>query len=105
MHAWPRSTRSLVTVFRATPVMREVERMLFPSTRAATTLTRSSFVSAFIMSIMLEQMEGVKKKMNKMLDTNFGNLLGFTCYAGRAEQVIPILWCCFPSLGNRLTFF
>ena len=55
MHAEPRSTSSLVTVFRATPVIQEVERMLFPSTRAETTRIRSSVLSLFILSIMLEQ--------------------------------------------------
>jgi hypothetical protein len=54
MQARPRSTKSFVTVFRAIPVIREVERMLFPSTRAAMTRTRSPFASVFIMSIMLE---------------------------------------------------
>jgi hypothetical protein len=42
-------------VFRATPVIREVERMELPSTSAATTRTRSPFVSVFILNIMLEQ--------------------------------------------------
>ena len=60
MQAVPRSTNSFVMVFRATPVIREVERMLFPLTSAATTLTFSSFVSQFILSIMLEQTKSVK---------------------------------------------
>src|ERR1700686_5457134 len=70
MHAWPRSTRSFVTVFRATPVIREVERMLLPSTRAATTLTRSSCVSVFIMSIMLELIKMVKHFVHFVLDNS-----------------------------------
>src|SRR5579862_3310059 len=60
MHAAPRSTKSLVTVLRATPVIREVERMLFPSTSADITLMRSLSVSVFILSIMLEQTKRVK---------------------------------------------
>src|ERR1019366_1457968 len=60
MHAVPRSTSNFVTVLRATPVMREVERRLLPSTKAATTWIRSLLLSVFIMSIMLERTNVVK---------------------------------------------
>ena len=51
---------NFVTVLRATPVMREVERMLLPSTKAAKTRIRSALLSVFILSIMLEQTGSVK---------------------------------------------
>ncbi|MHB8394834.1 MAG: hypothetical protein ACYDC5_10085 [Candidatus Dormibacteria bacterium] len=44
----PPSTKSFVTVFFATPVMRMVARMEVPSTRAFTTWTRLAWESRFI---------------------------------------------------------
>ena len=48
-HAVPRSTRSFDTVFRATPVMRQVERRELPSVRAATTAARFAGERTFAM--------------------------------------------------------
>src|SRR6266540_1564704 len=55
-HAHPRSASSLSTVFFATPVMRTVERIELPSTRAAITRTRFSVLSLFILTIILERL-------------------------------------------------
>ncbi len=46
--ASPTSQRIRITVFLAIPVIRQVARMEFPSTRADTTRTRLSTVSVFM---------------------------------------------------------
>src|SRR5207253_626052 len=61
-----RSRSRLVTVLRATPVMRDVERMLLPSTKAATTRVCCSLLSRFILTIMLEQCREVKGNLRNM---------------------------------------
>ena len=58
--AAPRSTRSLVTVFLAAPVTRQVARMLMPSTRHPTILARLSVLNLFILTILLERSGTVK---------------------------------------------
>ncbi len=54
-------TRSLTTVFLAIPVIRQVARMLFPSTRAEMTWTRCWRLSLFILTIMLDRACKVKR--------------------------------------------
>ena len=45
-------------MFRAMPVMRDVERIELPSTRAATTAVRSALLRTFaILSIMLDRIK------------------------------------------------
>src|SRR4051812_44303112 len=64
-HTWPRSTRSLVTVFFAAPVIRTVARMLLPSTREPMICARFSVDSRFILTIMLEP--GTEHKTNERI--------------------------------------
>ena len=50
-----KSLGNFVIVFFATPVMRTVERMEQPSTKAEMTRTRSEVLKRFILTIMLER--------------------------------------------------
>jgi hypothetical protein len=54
-HAAPRSASSLTIVFFATPVMRTVERIEFPSTSAAKTAICVSLGDRFILTTMLDR--------------------------------------------------
>ena len=51
-------------MFLATPVMRTVDRIKHPSTRAAMTRTRLSLVSRFILANMLERSRQVKENLH-----------------------------------------
>src|ERR1051325_2424996 len=53
--AWPRSAKSLVIVFLAAPVIRTVARIELPSTRHPMIRARSSVLSLFIVTIMLDR--------------------------------------------------
>jgi hypothetical protein len=55
VQAAPSSRISLLIVFLLTPVMRTVERIEQPSTRALTTATRLAVLSLFIVTIMHER--------------------------------------------------
>lgn len=61
------SPNNLATVFLAMPVIRTVARIELPSTRAAITRTRSSLVSLFTLTIMLEWSSIIKKIIDYFL--------------------------------------
>jgi 20S proteasome alpha/beta subunit len=64
-HAVPTALSNARTVPFATPVIRQVERMEFPSTRAATTATCLEKGSLFMSNIMLERSCNVKRKVQQ----------------------------------------
>src|SRR5947209_11762788 len=58
--ASPNSSSSLITAPLERPVIRQVDLMEFPSTKARTICVRSALLRLFIMTIMLERINCVK---------------------------------------------
>lgn len=57
--AEPKSTRSLVTVFFATPVIRTVPRIELPSTKHRTTAARFSVLRTFAILTIIRDRSGI----------------------------------------------